>query len=474
MSPLPSPSDRANYERIDEQEQAEKFELFYSIRWIGGKDRGEADSYAENQHYILRINVKMIMWIHHLRLIPVVIDELKLQSTLKKLSKFNPLLEHHLAELGIDPDKTHTPDQWRKLLAKISDIYTDYQAAEIDLRQSEMLYEDLYNSTWRQTQELSLLVRVREALANKVQYADVIRTVVDATAEAFGYTLVTIYLLRDDVLHLQHQFGYENTIAQMPINKGIMGRVARTGQAALVEDCRLDPDFIGAIDGLVSEVCVPIRNTKQIVGVLNVETRAPHRLTSNDLDLMSTLSEHVGLALERAELYSAVEESNQKYHMVVDNINEVIFQVDINGYLTFLNPAWYKLSGYTVDQSLGKHFATFIVPSAIDALTQMQNLLVSNNQSEARFQSTLLRPDGSGVPVEARVQRTYAPDGQFIGLGGTAFDISDRLQAEQHARETQLMVRVQEAISSKLGLKDMIRSIVEVTSATFGYELVSV
>ncbi|MCA0456259.1 MAG: PAS domain S-box protein [Chloroflexi bacterium] len=386
---------------------------------------------------------------------------------------FNPLLEHHLAELGIEPESAPTAEQWQKLLTKISDIYTDYQSAELDLRQSEMLYEDLYNSTWRQTQELSLLVRVREALANKLQFNDVIRTVVEATAEAFGYALVTIYLLKEDVLHLQHQVGYEKTIAQMPITQGVMGHVARTGEPAFVEDCRLDADFIGAIDGLVSEVCVPIRNRQQVIGVLNVETRAPQRLTSNDLDLMSSLSEHIGLALERAELYSAVQESNQKYHMVVDNINEVIFQVDVNGYLTFLNPAWYKLSGHTVESSLGKHFANFIVPGAIDALTQMQQLLTSSQRSEARFQSLLLRPDGSGVPVEARIQRTYTPDGQFMGLGGTAFDISDRLQAEQHAREAQLMARVQEAISSKLGLKDMIRSIVEVTAETFGYELVS-
>ncbi len=272
----------------------------------------------------------------------------------------NPLLEYQLAEVGIQSFAPPTPEQWRQLLEKVSTIYTDYQATEMDLRQSELLYEELYNSTWRQTRELSLMVRVREALTNKLEAKSIIRTVVEVTSESFGYGLVSVYLLQGDMLYLQHQVGYASTIDKMPISKGIMGRVARTVQAVLVEDCSKDPDFIPAMSGLISEVCVPILKNGMVVGILNVETQAPQKLTSNDLAMMTTLGEHLGIALERAELYSAVHESNQKYEMVVDNIHEGIFQVDIEGKFTFLNKAWYELCGYTAQESIGKHFSQFI------------------------------------------------------------------------------------------------------------------
>ncbi len=387
----------------------------------------------------------------------------------------NPLLEHQLAEAGINPSATPTPEQWHRLLEKVSAIYTNYQTTEMDLHQSKLLYEELYNSTWRQTQELSLMVRVREALTNKLDLKSIIRTVVEVTAESFGYGLVSVYLLQDDTLYLQHQVGYASTIDQMPITKGIMGRVARTGQAVLVEDCSKDPDFLPAISDLTSEVCVPIFKNEMVVGVLNVETQVPQQLTSNDLKMMTTLSEHLGIAMERVELYSAVQESNQKYEMVVDNINEGIFQVDMEGKFTFLNKAWYSLCGFTVEESIGKHFAKFIAPSEVKHLHEAQQTWFQNNEkNDLRLQTLMVKPDGSLVPIEAHLQRVYAADRTMVGWGGTIIDISDRLQAEKQAREMRLLVQVQEAISSKLDLKDMIRGVVETTADTFGYELVSI
>src|SRR5690349_3960121 len=114
----------------------------------------------------------------------------------------NPLLESQLVEAGIDPSAAPSPEQWRYLLEKISAIYTDHQTTEVELRQSEVLYEELYDSTWRQAQELSLMVRVREALTNKLELKDIIRTVVEVTAESFGYALVSIYVLQGDTLYL--------------------------------------------------------------------------------------------------------------------------------------------------------------------------------------------------------------------------------------------------------------------------------
>lgn len=392
----------------------------------------------------------------------------------KKRLRLNPLLEHQLIELGIVPTVPPNQQQWDQFLHKISEIYTDYQTAEVDLRQSELLYEDLYNSTWRQTQELSLLVRVREALASKIHFKEVIHTVVEATAEAFGYDFISIYLLCDGILYLQHQIGYTDYMAEVPLSTGVMGRVARTGEAAFIADSRTDPDFIGATDGFFSEVCVPIRSKNQVIGILNVETQYPTKLTPNDLALLTSISEHVGLAMERAELYNALKESTQKYQMVVDNIGEVIFQVNTDGYITFLNPAWQKLSGYAVENSLGKHFVQFIVPDEINALTQLQQLLIDGERTEARFTSRIQKADGSGVPVEASIQRIYDSSGLFSGLGGTVIDISQRIQAEQNAREMQLLVQVQETISTLLGLKEMISSVVETAAAIFGYDLVCI
>lgn len=60
-----------------------------------------------------------------------------------------------------------------------------------------------------------------------------------------------------------------------------------------------------SIDGLTSEVCVPLHDAGQPAGFLNVESTGV-RLDEADLHLLAALGEQVGLAIERARLYATL------------------------------------------------------------------------------------------------------------------------------------------------------------------------
>jgi signal transduction histidine kinase/HAMP domain-containing protein len=200
----------------------------------------------------------------------------------------------------------HAFDQ---MAAALEERAAERQQAEDALRGSEQRYRALCATAQRQAQELLLLDQVRTALARELDLPAVIRTVVEGIAQTFGYTQVSLYLLEGDLLRLQHQVGYERVIAQIPITQGVSGRVARTGQPVLLEDVRADPTFLGAIEGIVSEVCVPLCDQSRVVGTLNVESTHGVTLTEADLRLMTALSEHIGIAIGRARLYAEVRES---------------------------------------------------------------------------------------------------------------------------------------------------------------------
>ena len=182
----------------------------------------------------------------------------------------------------------------------------------------------LYASAQRQAQELALLDRVRTALAREIALPDLIKTVVEAIAQTFGYNLVSLYLLRGDTLHLQHQVGYDQVIKEIPITGGISGRVVRTGQPILIEDVHTDPNFLEAIPGIASEVCVPLFDQGQVVGVLNVEASEEHQLSEADLRLLTALGEHVSIAITRARLYTeALEAARLKAEFLATMSHEI-------------------------------------------------------------------------------------------------------------------------------------------------------
>jgi len=113
-------------------------------------------------------------------------------------------------------------------------------------------------------------------------------------------------------LVLQHQVGYENVISPIPITAGICGRVIRTGEPVFLEDTQSDPSFLGALEGILSEVAVPIFDEGQAVGVINIESRHSTKLTEADLRLMLALSGQISIAIGRARLYENLTRNNER------------------------------------------------------------------------------------------------------------------------------------------------------------------
>lgn len=328
---------------------------------------------------------------------------------------------------------------------------TDRKQVEADLLDSLQKYFELYTEAERQALELALLGQVRAALADELDPALFIHKVVEAIAENSAYKLVSIYLLEGEVLKLQHQVGYHHVIERIPVHKGVVGRVVRTAQAAFVPDASQDKDFLGAVEGLTSEICVPLFTSGKVIGILNVESSGNDpALTRADLDLMIALGEQVSLALERSKFYMAILESEKRYRLVVDNVREVIFQTDLSGAFTFLNPAWTMITGYTIEESLNNHHFIYIPEEAQESNFVAVTHLLQGEKDYSRYQTQYRRKDGSIVPVEAHVQLMTDNTGNTIGVAGSITDISERVKAEKQALELELKIRTVENLKGFL------------------------
>jgi len=85
----------------------------------------------------------------------------------------------------------------------------------------------------------------------------------------------------------------------VPTTSGIVGRVLRTGESAIVDDVGEAPDYLPAIPGVRSEICVPLHVGGQVVGVLDASSVTTHdRSTAVEIErcaaLLSARLEDVG------------------------------------------------------------------------------------------------------------------------------------------------------------------------------------
>jgi diguanylate cyclase (GGDEF)-like protein/PAS domain S-box-containing protein len=116
---------------------------------------------------------------------------------------------------------------------------------------------------------------------------------------------------------------------------------------------------------------------------------------------------------------------------VLDRLQDVIFQTDLDGCWTFLNVAWSKLTGFSVEETVGKPWQDFIHPE--DHLAQQQSFLAVLNQQSNGSAYPQLRYVGKTGDIrwiETHCQPLLDEAGQVAGTTGTLFDITDRKSVE--------------------------------------------
>ena len=224
-------------------------------------------------------------------------------------------------------------------------------------KEQERALRAVVTASERQSRELALLEEARAAVVRELDPPAVFRAVVEAIARVLGYAHVGLYLLDGGELVLQHQVGYNRALARLPVTAGVMGRVARTGRPTLVADVTTDPDFLGAIAGVDSEVAVPLRDQGRVVGVLNVESSGGARLGGADLRLMVGLAEHVEEAIARARLFAAARDAEARLRALIERLPAVVYVLDIDPAtarpsLTYVSPQAVRMIGYTAEEWL--------------------------------------------------------------------------------------------------------------------------
>lgn len=126
-------------------------------------------------------------------------------------------------------------------------------------------------------------------------------------------------------------------------------------------------------------------------------------------------------------------ESERKYRNLVTSMRDGIYQTDLEGNITFLNPCGVEILGAPGEEgALGRNMGQlFEEASDVEAFSEMLDL----GQSDERSRIWMKRWDDRTICVELSRNRVYDDTGSAIGTEGIFRDVTESVRLEEEARE---------------------------------------
>ena len=144
-----------------------------------------------------------------------------------------------------------------------------------------------------------VLVYFSESFMNIEKEEDILWDLAKNCISQLGFVDCVVYLLDEEKQSMIQKAAYgpknpENfdilAPVERPLGFGIVGHVAQSGKAELINDASLDERYEMDDEFRYSEVCVPIQIDNKVIGIIDCEHPDKYFFTEHHLQMLLTIS----------------------------------------------------------------------------------------------------------------------------------------------------------------------------------------
>ena len=195
------------------------------------------------------------------------------------------------------------------------------------------------------------------------------------------------------------------------------------------------------------------------VGAIDYITKPIHR---------DVLRQRLRYLLKAKWAEEALREKEQKYRLVVNNLREGIFQIDVEDHLIFLNPAWQEITGFSPEESLGKQLAEFIYDRDVSVYRSRLKSLLSEELSESSFVLQYQKKNQELGWLKIYACPIKNSDRQIIGISGTINDITKLKLREIYQKVEYETTKI---LAESSTIKEALTNIIQIFCDNFNWHL---
>jgi len=163
------------------------------------------------------------------------------------------------------------------------------------------------------------------------------------------------------------------------------------------------------------------------------------------LGVTRDISERKRMEALREDAAEAVRRSEERYRLIAENSDDMIWTTDTEMRFTYMSPSVIKVIGRTPEESMQKNAVEIMTPESMNAVIAEYNRLLpeieSGGNPTALLELEQYRKDGSTIWVEASMKTMRDDQGNLTGFLGVSRDISERKRIEAAREEAAAALR---------------------------------
>ena len=236
---------------------------------------------------------------------------------------------------------------------------------------------------------------------------------------------------------------------QIPTGQGITGYICTSRKPLLINDFTSDFQMntvqFGSTQPVRSILAVPMFSGEKLIGILSAQSYHAGAYSHDDQLLLEMLSAHAAVAIQNAHLHSEIRQSEERYRLIADNMNDSILLFDMNLQVLYASPSIQRMRGFTTSDEINAlHFYQYLTLDSIKKVNQIISVNLTPkklSQPDLQLVETveleLYKKDGSTYWNEFTFVLVRDDQGKPNSIIGVGRDISERKQAEQSLRESE-------------------------------------
>jgi PAS domain S-box-containing protein len=301
----------------------------------------------------------------------------------------------------------------------------------------------------RRERELAAVNSVSAVVSESLEIKDILARAASRVRDVIGMESFLALLLEEATgeLVLEAYEGVSEACAsgmsRMAPGEGLNTRATRLGEPWVLDlDARGSVPTRSALkqEGIRVSVVVPVKFQRDVLGALCLCTRQRRDFGRQHLDLLATLGNVIGVALENARLFEgqrqtaeALRASEKAYRELFENAHDAIILQDLDGKIEVTNAAALKLGGYAESELIGRNVRQVLTPGGLEIAREVKRRLLQGEVIDRAYDQQFIKKDGSLAHVKLTTS-LVSDSRRPRGFQHIARDVTDEKRLEENLR----------------------------------------